>query len=106
MHLNLRSLAYFTDLSILGFHGKLTDRGEYIVAETPENPWYYWGNLLVMKEAPKTGDFARWMALFKKEFAHQPLVRHVTFGWDSPEGFEGAAIDFVKNGFQLEPSVV
>lgn len=104
--MELRSLAYFTDLEILRFEGRVEDRDEYIVAESPGNPDYFWGNLLVMREIPSKGDLARWSALFQKEFAHQPLVKHMTFGWDSPVGEQGEVQEFLDAGFKLQHSVV
>ena len=77
----LRSLAYQTDLSFLEFQGRVEDRGEYIVAESIGNPGYFWGNLLVMKRPPRKDDFHVWIKLFQNEFKHQPLVKHITFGW-------------------------
>lgn len=104
--LQLRSLAYKTDLAILGFGGRIEDKGEYLVVETPDNPDYFWGNMLVMKNAPRAGDIQVWSALFKKEFTHQPHVKHMTFGWDSPDATEGDCQSFVEQGFELEKTVV
>jgi hypothetical protein len=104
--MDLKSLGYFTDISLLQFEGRVEDRDEYVVAETPDNPGYFWGNLLVMREVPARGDYERWTALFRKEFGHQPLVKHITFGWDSPVGEVGDVQEFLDRGFQLEHSVV
>lgn len=104
--LSLRSLAYQTDLSILAFQGRLIEREEYIVVESLGNPGYFWGNLLVMKKPPGPGDYQKWTNFFRQEFSHQPLVQHVTFGWDIIDGAEGMIDDFQKYGFIFEPSVV
>jgi ribosomal protein S18 acetylase RimI-like enzyme len=106
LELNLRSLAYLTDLAILNFEGRVEDRGDYFLAETPDNPGYYWGNLLIMKRPPGAGDLSRWTDLFKTSFAHQPLVKHITFGWDSPEGDAGDIEPFKAAGFEAEETVV
>ena len=102
----LQSLAYQTDLSILAFQGRVTIRDEYIVAESPENPGYFWGNLLVMRKAPTIGDYDKWTSHFKKEFSHSPLVKHMTFGWDSTDGNQGFTAPFIENDFEVESSVV
>lgn len=104
--MQLRSLAYATDLAILGFSGRIEDRGDYLVAEQPDNPDYYWGNLLVMAAPPQAGDLQKWSQLFKAEFAHQPLVKHMTFGWDCTQGIEGDYTPFTQAGFALEKSIV
>ena len=106
MKINLRSLAYFTDLSLLRFEGRVEDHGDYYLAETPDNPSFFWGNLMVMKKPPQAGDFERWTKLFKKNFSHQPLVKHITFGWDSTTGEEGDIQPFKAAGFSPEPAVV
>jgi hypothetical protein len=103
---NLRSLAYRTDLALLAFQGRVENRGDYIFAASPDNPGFFWGNLLVMRNPPREGDFDKWMACFQKEFDHEPLVRHVTFAWDSVEAEEGITKPFVENGFEIEKSVV
>lgn len=104
--IHVTSLAYKTDLSILAFQGRVEDRGHFIVAESPNNPEYFWGNLLVMKSPPREGDFKKWTDLFYKEFAHQPLVKHMTFGWDSIDGEQGVIEPFLQQGFDLQKSVV
>jgi ribosomal protein S18 acetylase RimI-like enzyme len=104
--LRLRSLGYRTDLIFVRFDGKVTDRGEYLRVESPSNPTYYWGNFLLFARPPDLGDFARWQRLFREEFAHAPLVRHLALGWDSPEGELGFVQPFVGAGFELQQGVV
>lgn len=106
MKINLQSLAYATDLAILGFEGVVEERGDHYFAETPDNPGYFWGNLLVMKKPPKEGDLNLWSELFRSSFAHRPLVKHMTFGWDSPKGEAGDVEQFRAAGFDIERSVI
>jgi len=101
----MKSLAYQTDLAILAHSGRVVDRGAYVVVESPDNPEYFWGNFLIMKSPPQAGDLARWTDSFRREFAHQPLVRHMTFGWDTVRGETGEIGPFLQDGFQLEKSV-
>ena len=102
----LRSLAWRTDLIFPSFDGEIVDRGRYLVIRTPSNPTFYWGNFLLFDRPPAAGDEERWPRLFAKEIGAPPLVRHQTFGWDSPEGDPGAAQDFVTRGFRLIHSSV
>src|SRR5580698_4534467 len=104
--MNLKSIAYQTDLIFPKFEGKVTDRGKYIVIETPDNLDYVWGNMLVFPQAPTTGDFPGWMELFKKEFQNNPKIRHVTLGWDGTETTTGVSDPFLKAGFQIEHAIV
>src|SRR5258708_2963838 len=102
MKFAVRSLACMTDLAILNFEGKIVERDSYFVAETPDNPGFFWGNLLLMKQPPGPSDFLNWHQLFKKEFSHQPLIKHTTFSWDSPEDEEGHLSKFIEAGFDIE----
>ena len=101
-----RSLGYRTELIFVRFDGKVTERGDYLVAETPSNPTYQWGNFLFFARPPALGDFVRWQELFKREFVHEPRTRHMTLGWDSPEGELGFVQPFVDGGFELIQDVV
>lgn len=102
--MKLRSLATRTDLEFIRFGGRVDDRGEYLVAESLDNPDYYWGNLLLFSGPPQPGDGKRWLELFQKEFLHQPRVRHVTLAWDGTDGARGAAAEFT--GFTFEEAVI
>lgn len=102
MKLNdLRSLGLKTDIEISRFENKLTERDGYLVVETPANPDFYWGNFLIFPAPPKPEDAARWPAIFKEEFRHNPAIRHVALTWDSPEGERGA--EFPGYDFEASP---
>lgn len=102
----IRSLAYRTDLMMLALEGELRLRPGYRVARLPDQPGFYWGNLLLFEGPPGPGDAQRWPALFREEFADLPAVRHMTFGWDDPQGAPGHCQPFLAAGFELERSVV
>jgi len=99
--MELRSLAYRTDLIFPGFDGTILDRGDYLVVRTPSNPTFYWGNFLLFREPPRRGDPERWPEFFRDEIGSPPQVRHQTFGWDSPEADLGEADALVAQGFHL-----
>lgn len=98
--MNPTSLSIRTDLIFWRHDGRVTDRGEYLVVETPSNPGYYWGNLLVFDRPPRHEDLRRWPEIFAREFAHEPGVRHVTFQWDTVTGELGLAVQFADQGFR------
>lgn len=100
----VRSLAQLTDLFLHQYRGVLREREGYLVAETPDNPGFFWGNFLFFPEAPRAGDFARWEALFRKEFAHNPRIKHLTFAWD--EQSPGEAAEFLAAGYEAETGSV
>jgi len=45
--MQIRSLAYQTDLFFPRFDGEVVDRGDYTVIRTPSNPTFHWGNFLL-----------------------------------------------------------
>jgi len=100
----VRSLAGQTDLFLQTYRGVLRERSDYIVLETPSNPSFFWGNYLYFRNAPKAGDLARWMDFFRREFAHQPEIRHYVFAWD--ESNPGENEEFLSHGFLAETSSV
>ncbi len=102
--MDLRSLGYKTDLIFTALDGEVIDRGSYLVVKTLSNPNYFWGNLLIFDRAPKNGDFASWLKLFKAEFQDHRIY-HMTFAWDSPTGEFGETSEFLDYGFRLERGV-
>jgi len=77
----IRSLGYRTDLAILALQGsQVSDRGDHLVIRTTDNPDYWWGNFLLLRDL-KPGSGAGWLASFAAEF---PGARHVALGVDEP----------------------
>lgn len=93
---DLRGLGLRTDIELLRFEGDIRERDGYLVAHSPTNPGYHWGNLVVFPEAPKAGDREKWEEIFAREFAGHPKVRNRTFTWDVPEGSPGASATFAR----------
>jgi GNAT superfamily N-acetyltransferase len=104
--LRIRSLALQTELALAATRGTVTDRGDYLVIETPDDPGYYYGNLLVIPAAPQVGEVAYWTRRFGDELGKNPAIRHVTLWWDGTSGDAGATDELAAAGFALERSVV
>jgi GNAT superfamily N-acetyltransferase len=102
----VRGLALTTELALAVTRGRIIDRGDYIVVETPDDPGYYYGNLLVLPAAPQVGEVAYWTRRFTEELGKNPAIRHVTFWWDGITGDLGAADELRAAGFTLETSLV
>lgn len=92
-----------TSLAIACRNGIVTVRDGFIIAETPSNPSYYFGNFLVFEAPPGARDIVRWPKLFARAFAHNPRVRHVAFAWS---GESGAADCFADDGYTLQEETV
>jgi ribosomal protein S18 acetylase RimI-like enzyme len=77
-------LGWRSHLLACRFGAEITERDDCIVLRTPANPTYYWGNCLIVPQAPRDGDLAHWLARFDAEIAaHQPESRHVAIGVDA-----------------------
>jgi RimJ/RimL family protein N-acetyltransferase len=101
----MTSLRLRTELMFWERTGRVVDRGEYLVVETPSNPTFYFGNMLVFRRPPSEGDFERWTETFGREFAHNPAVRHMNFEWEVEGGATGEIEPFLEAGFRRELSV-
>ena len=101
-----QSLVWATDLDVLPLDKVVERRDGHLHVRSPTNPVHYWGNLLLLDDAPVAGDGERWEALFDSAFADEPRVRHRTFAWDRADGTTGAAAEeFVARGYELEETV-
>ena len=102
--MDLRSLAYRTDLALLRLGGStVEDRGTHLVVRTTANPSFYWGNFLLLPRAPGAGEAEEWVAEFRREF---PDARHRTFGVDGTDGSTADLAAFADLGFGIEASTV
>jgi len=104
--MNVKSLAYLTDLIFPNFDGEIIDRGDYLVIRTPANPGFYWGNFLLFSHPPRESSFKEWVDLFALEIGVPPETNHQVFGWDSPDGEQGNIQPFLQAGFRLASEVV
>jgi RimJ/RimL family protein N-acetyltransferase len=63
------------------FDALVAARADCIVVRTPANPLHYWGNFLLLPEAPRDHQVAHWRARFADEIGRvQPASRHVAIG--------------------------
>lgn len=101
----IRSLAWRSDLSFLAFEDHVERRGDYVVARSPTNPGYWWGNFVLFDRAPRdAADAARMRAVFDAEVGCDPAVRHTAIGWD--EAAPGAIDAFEREGLERDEGVV
>jgi GNAT superfamily N-acetyltransferase len=102
----VRSLALTTELGLAATRGRVSDRDDYIVVESPDDPGYYFGNLLVFPAPPQVGEVAFWTRRFEEELGKNPAIRHVTFRWDGITGDPGAVDELRAAGFTIETNLV
>ena len=103
--MEIASLANRTDLAMLERSGSLiTDRGTHLVVRTPDNPTFWWGNFLLLPDAPtEEGAAAEWLGEFERAF---PDARHRTFAIDRTTGTVDDLGAFIALGLDAEASSV
>src|SRR3954471_22357370 len=82
---------------------KVTDKGDYLVVETPDKQAFYWGNFVLLAEPPEPGSAARCLDVFRAEL---PSAAHVAIGIDGVDGVTGDITELLAAGLELERSVV
>ncbi|AZI41752.1 GNAT family N-acetyltransferase [Deinococcus psychrotolerans] len=103
--MDVKSLGYRTDLMLLRLCGsQLEEQSGHFTIRTPRNPGFWWGNFLLYKSLPASGEFERWQAEFRAAF---PAAKHMTFGVDCTDGQLGeVAAEIEAAGFELAPNTV
>jgi len=70
-----------TDLALHRFGAQILELPDCLAVRTPSNPSFYWGNYLMLPQAPADADLPRWLARFDELIARpQPASRHVAIG--------------------------
>jgi len=100
--MHVRSLGLSTDLQLLALRGTILDRDDYLVVITPDDPGYYYGNLLVFPAPPQVGEVGYWTRRFADEIGGRPDIHHVTFAWDGTTGDVGARDELEAAGFAIQ----
>ncbi len=100
--MHIRSLGLGTDLELAKTRGQVIDRDGYLVVKTPDDPTYYFGNLLVLPAAPQVGEVAYWTRKFASELGGDPAIRHVALRWDGIHGDTGATDELKAASFTVE----
>jgi ribosomal protein S18 acetylase RimI-like enzyme len=98
----IRSLGSRTDVALRVLEGaEVTDRGDYLVIRTPDNPDFWWGNFLLLADLPEPG--RDWLARFAAEF---PAAGHITLGVDTTDDDAAMPADFAAAGLEVERATV
>ncbi|MES2958723.1 MAG: GNAT family N-acetyltransferase [Pseudomonadota bacterium] len=77
-------LGWQSHLLACRFGAEVAEREDCIVLRVPANPTYYWGNCLILPQAPRDDELAHWVDRFAQEIGHrQPLSQHIAIGVDA-----------------------
>ena len=102
--MQVTSLGFQTDLALRVLEGaEITDRGDYLVVRTPDNPTFYWGNFLLLAGWPGPGTGNNWLARFAAEF---PQAEHVALGVDAMREPAELPPEFLAAGLEFERATV
>src|SRR6266566_3072958 len=102
--MRVTSLGFQTDLALRVLEGaEITDRGDFMVVRSPDNPTFWWGNFLLLAGWPEPGTGDGWLARFAAEF---PQAEHLALGVDT--GAEPAEVppEFLAAGLAFERATV
>ena len=99
-----------TDLMVARNDVQLEERGGILIVRTPSNPEFFWGNYIVLTEAPGEAEHERLEQLFAEAFAEQPATTHRSFTWP-PKGMNdpapAATVErWVTAGYDYDVSVI
>lgn len=87
MRLAELSLGWQTEFILHRLDARISEQADCIAVCTDANPSFYWGNCLILPQAPADADLAHWLARFDELVAAgRPAVRHVAIGVDAPRG--------------------
>lgn len=98
------SLGYRTDLALLQIGGtQIEDRGDHIVVRSSHNPTHWWGNFLLLDQAPTPEGSGSWLERFAETV---PAAAHVALGFDGTQGTTSDLDWFTAHGFTAEAQTV
>lgn len=99
-------LGWQTEFILHRLDAQITAHDDCIAVRTDSNPTFYWGNCLLLRDAPADADLAHWQARFHALIAAgRPEVRHVAIGITAPRGSQLLPA-WVAEGFEVEDTAV
>ncbi|NKI70027.1 GNAT family N-acetyltransferase [Collimonas pratensis] len=95
-----------TELMFNRVQGEVARCGQYTVVRTPATPDYYFGNLLVLEDAPRNQDRAQLEADFADLVGAPPLIKHRTFLWPVHDDARATPDAFIDAGYEFSQTAV
>ena len=96
-HLGLRSEYVINHLS-----STFSEEEDVIVLRSPDDPNYYFGNLLALKVPLDSRTPAQWQTRFRELFRSVPEVQHCTLIWAREESTPANVREFQRLNFEYE----
>lgn len=106
MPLSHLPLGWQTEFILHRLDACITVHPDCIAVRTDSNPSFYWGNCLLLPQAPADADLAHWRTRFQALIAAgRPEVRHVAIGITTPR--EGRRLPaWLADGFDVDDTAV
>jgi GNAT superfamily N-acetyltransferase len=102
--MDISSLGFRTDVMVLALgESAIEHHDRHLVARTPGNPTYWWGNFVLFADPVGTGEVDERLELFAAAF---PDAGHVALGIDSVDGSVGDEDELVRAGFDVSRDTV
>ncbi len=95
----MTNLGYLTDLFFLETDKEITTYPNYIVVKSPNEPYFYYGNFLLLKQMPENFKKAKLEKQFKSHFSDE-RIRHFTFCWSGK--VKEHLSSFLQTGYTLQ----
>lgn len=80
-------------------YSTIEDAGDALVVRTPDNPFWRWGHLIVLKSPPNVLDVPRWRAIHAEKLAPYQARPRLLVAWDGPELDDEVRQEFESLGF-------
>ena len=81
----------------------IEDVGDALVIVTPKNPYWRWGNLIVLKNPPRSDDVARWRELYEKRIAPNQVNPNRLVTWDGLAAESSVIEAYTKDNLTFSP---
>ncbi len=102
--MEIRSLAFLTDLALLRLAGStVEDRGQYVAVRTPDNPTFRWGNFDLLATPPAAHEVAGVLARYDADL---PDGDFRTFGVDGATDQGAALAPLIEAGLRVDAATV
>ena len=79
-------------------HSVIEDREDALVITTPENPFWRWGNLIVLKAWPRPEDTVHWKNLYVSKIAPLQSVPNRLLVWEGSRDKHGVLEPYTEDG--------
>jgi len=90
-----------TNLIFNSVYGIIEENEKYLIIITPDNPDYYFGNYLLLKNVPNNESFEHLEKDFRELIGILPGINHLSFMW-KVDGLKTNNVDrFVTNGYEF-----